>query len=159
MRLMWILILIASLLSGCGFQFRHQAPLPEKLQTLYVQGQAGSALYRLLTAQLKVHGVNLLAQPDPDFPILVLGAVHINTKVASVDSRNQAAEYLQQYHIDYQLKLPHKPAIEQKLTFNRSFFNQTSLALGASRESELLQYEMERQAAMRIFWKLSQMDL
>ena len=71
--------------------------------------------------------------------------------MVSVDERNQAAEYLQQYTIDYQLLLPEREPIKQTLTFNRSFFNQTSLALGASRESELLNYEMERQAALRIF--------
>ena len=153
-----ILLVLCLLLAGCGFHPQDKAILPATLQTLYVSGySSGSMLYHLVTTQLRARGATLLTAPDPHYPTLTLGTIDSETKVASVDARNQAAEYLQQYKVSYQLHRPHEKDIQKELVFNRGFFNQTSLALGASREAELLKYEMERQAAERILWTLSQL--
>lgn len=154
----WIVAIAVLALSGCGFQFRQDAALSPSLRTVYIAGVPGNGVYRFLSAQFTAHGATLLDKPSAQHPQLILGGIRSETHVVSVDDRNQAAEYLQQYTLDYQLLLPEREPLRQTLTFNRSFFNQTSLALGASRESELLNYEMERQAALRIFWKLSQLN-
>lgn len=156
----WLLLLAVMLsLGGCGFHPRGQAmdPAPQ-LSPILVSGLASHhPLYRELTHQLEVAGVNLAEDEQTASTLLKIHHQKTDRRVLSVDSRNKIVEYEIEESLKFSIQHPaDAPAREPLfLSVNRILFNPGIQILGRDREETLLQQDMYKQLSRLIVNRLS----
>tara|TARA_R110002167_G_scaffold17777_17_gene67592 strand:+ start:9719 stop:10267 length:549 start_codon:yes stop_codon:yes gene_type:complete len=87
------LIAIISLAAGCGFQPRGAIPVPDRLKTLYLQGDERSAIYQTVERSFESSGVVLVDAPEQAPYRINLISVQHQRRSASLNERAKAQEY------------------------------------------------------------------
>jgi LPS-assembly lipoprotein len=153
----FLVILLTSLLSSCGFHLRGDYLLCDELQTLYVSSSdVHGELTRLLKHHLASNQVKVLKSKSTNSPELRIISDTLDRRTLSVFQNGQVAEYELIYSVHYQLLFSAKngdaPEEVQDFTFelNRDYQDDPNLALAKSRELSLLLSEMRKSAADKI---------
>lgn len=156
-RHIYLIILLASWLGGCGFHLRGDYLLSDELQTLYVSSSdVHGELTRLVKQHLSRNQVNILKLKNAQAPELRIMSDKLDRRTLSVFQNGQVAEYELIYTVAYQLRFAAKEgqSIEEPLDFrfelNRDYQDDPNLALAKSRELSLLLSEMRQSAADKI---------
>jgi len=145
------LVLITSLLSGCGFKLRGDYLLAPELKTLYLSSEdIHGELTRTVKQHLMVNQVNVLDNPEQDKPELRILKDELNRRTLSVFANGQVAEYELIYTVNYQLVFTGQPPRDFSFDLYRDYQDDPDLALAKSRELSLMLKEMRRSAADRI---------
>lgn len=89
------LLLVALLVSGCGFQLRGAVTLPEGVDSLYVGGQDSNGdLAQKLRALLRGNNIEVVTSPGKaSYSVILLESGSMRRTLA-LDSQARAAEYL-----------------------------------------------------------------
>ena len=144
-------ILLASVLSGCGFQLRGDYLLSDELQTLYVSSSdVHGELTRLTKQHLTRNQVKLLSQKSASSPELRIVSDKLDRRTLSVFQNGQVAEYELIYAVHYQLLFANEEPQNFRFELNRDYQDDPNLALAKSRELSLLLSEMRKSAADKI---------
>tara|TARA_R110002050_G_scaffold288924_1_gene441246 strand:- start:436 stop:984 length:549 start_codon:yes stop_codon:yes gene_type:complete len=153
----YLVILLASWLGGCGFHLRGDYLLSDELQTLYVSSSdVHGELTRLVKQHLSRNQVNVLKHRNTQAPELRIMSDKLDRRTLSVFENGQVAEYELIYTVNYQLRFAPKDGdpIEEPQNFrfelNRDYQDDPNLALAKSRELSLLLREMRQSAADKI---------
>ena len=145
------LVLITSLLSGCGFQLRGEYLLAPELKTLYISSQdIHGELTRTVKQHLMINQVKVLDSREQDKPELRILKDELNRRTLSVFSNGQVAEYELIYTVKYQLLFAGQAPRDFSFDLYRDYQDDPDLALAKSRELSLMLKEMRRSAADRI---------
>ena len=146
-------LLVLVLLSGCGFQLRGAAQLPEQLQPLNL-GEAGDEeLRNELLILLESNNVAMAVAPEKAAGHLTIGKQEKYRRVISVDSLGRAREYELNYSVYYTIKSKQLDA-ENVVKLQRELLFDPDNVLGADYEEQTLYRDMKRDAARLILQQL-----
>ena len=150
------LLLLVSVLSGCGFQLRGSLELSDDISPLYLKSNSSFELARELKLLLATNNVTQTDKPAKANYQLILVREKKSRRVLTVDGDGRAKEYLLTYTIDYSINV--KDAAQQdvieSISLKRSLLFDTEAVLAVTNESEILYKNMQRDAARLILLKL-----
>lgn len=157
-QLRWwiVLVLGASLLSGCGFHLRGNLPLSH-YPAMYIQSDPHSELARLVSERLQHNKVELLASAQQSAPVLHLVKDTLERRTLSLFPNGQVAEYELIYKVEYTLTMPDAEPQHYQFELYRDYQDDPNQALAKSKELDLLLSELRQQASNRIIRQLSRL--
>jgi len=152
-----ISVVLALLLSSCGFHLRGNLPLSQ-FPAVYVQSDAHSELAELLNKRLSQNSVRLLNSMQADAPTIQLVSDTLERRTLSLFPSGQVAEYELIYKVSYYLIMPgDEPAFNQ-FELYRDYQDDPNQALAKARELDLLLSELRQQAANRIIRQMARLN-
>jgi LPS-assembly lipoprotein len=153
------LLTIMLLIVGCGFKIRGDYGLPANIQQLQLLAvQKNAPLHRILGKQLQSFNIEVLdntANTSQVDAIVYLTSDQLERRLLSLFSTGQVAEYELVYTIKYQLQFPAQDAQEIEFDVTREYQDDPDAVLAKSRELDLVQDEMRREAASRIIRQIA----
>lgn len=150
-------LLLAALLSSCGFHLRGAYQLPPQMTTSYIQADnPNSELVRALKRSLKASGIKLAETKQAAQAVLKIFNEQQNKRIISVDSRGQAREYALMYSVSFSVSSNDTAfeISEQKLQLERDFLFDTEDVLGKGREEDVLFKDMQQDTVRLIMLRL-----
>ncbi len=152
-----IILVLVSLMSACGFQFRNSYFLPEALSEVSLTSfDPYTPLTRYVRAELDLNGVEAVI-PQANIPNLHLIGESNSARTLSLYQNSRAAEYELTYTVSYQVTIPNVSSQSFTTTVNRSFLDNPLTALAKSTEKEVIIDEMRKQAARQILRQMARL--
>ncbi|EGV32594.1 Rare lipoprotein B [Thiorhodococcus drewsii AZ1] len=154
----WLLVslLVAVLVSGCGFQLRGEVEIPQDLTPIYVDSSPGSpvrsAIRDLLTGS-QVHLTENPAEANLRLRILSEGR---SSRVAAVNANGKTLAYELHYVVRFDAVSPDgaQKVPTQTMDLVRNFDNPDVEVLGKQLEEDLIYEDFATDAADRILMRL-----
>ncbi|HOX73058.1 LPS assembly lipoprotein LptE [Dokdonella sp.] len=150
-------LLLAGLLSACGFHLREEARLPAGMQLIAIEGaDASSPLGRDLRKALARSGAQLVEGSDEPHAVLRIGSNTIRTDVLSVGGNARANEFTIRYHVEFDVLGAAGDSLvaRQTIELSRDFTFDATQALGIAAEQDLLTEELQHAMVQAILRKL-----
>jgi len=135
-----LLIALAALVAGCGFQMQGALTTPVELERTYIEtDNRHSLFYWELRRQLQAAGVELVETAADSTATISILYDETDQRVLSVSARNVPTEYEVYYTIEYAIDGSTARLLDpQTLTGVRDYTYDSTLVLGKAREEELL---------------------
>lgn len=154
----WLLIItLAIIISACGFHLRGREPLPESLQTIYIQtNQPYSSFTRELRQTLRAMGITI-AQDIKTAPlILQVLSSNLDQQITSIGAGGQTTTYALTYTVSYQLLDRNGVTVLpiQTATTQRDHSATTNQLLGDMNTQNTLTNDMQREVIYQILNRL-----
>ena len=154
------LVLIASLLTGCGFKLRGDYLLAPELQTLYVSSvDKHGELTRLFKKHLTMNNVKILPSYQVGKAEVRILKDTLDRRTLSLFSNGQVAEYELIYTVRYQIRIEDKEPQNFIFELNRDYQDDPNVALAKSRELSLMLSEMRLSAVDKILRGMASVQL
>lgn len=142
------LVMLSSLLSGCGFHLRGSYDLPPQFQQIYVSSTIEfSELSRHVKDRLRINQVEMLSAPDQQHPHLMLLSDKLEERDLSLVGDGLVVEYELLYTVSVGIDVEGEERIYQDFVITRDYQDDPNKALAKAREKRLLITEMRQQAA------------
>ncbi len=150
------LLLMALVLTNCGFALRGSSNAPIANDTVYFQSaQPSSELTQALTTALGEAQLRLLDSMQSSNYVLQLSAEEFNSRTSTVNGRARAAQYNLQLGVQISLSQQGVELLsDEPLSVERSYFEDTANIAGSTQEIEILQQEMRRELVEQIMRRL-----
>lgn len=150
------IIIISSLLYGCGFHLAGEGTFASELSNTHIQSTSSSnEMMRLLEKNLRSNQINVVGA---DSATALLRILHEETEkvVLTVDSDGKAREFELLLRITFEVKRPDNTVLldQQVIDLNRDFVFDKSDLLGTNEEEQELYSEMRNDAAKLIVYRL-----
>lgn len=155
-RIVIIFLLMASLVSGCGFHLRGTIILPDSIRTVMVTSP-DVKLRDALVAGLQSNNVIIVDGPTSDSAHINIDSANFSREVRTIDDRGKATGFILILRVSYKVtdsagkELVKPSTASARRDYN---FDDTQL-LSATREEELYYDEMREDAAQSILRKMS----
>ncbi len=151
-----VVLVLAGLLSACGFHLRGEYSVPEELHTLsFTSYDEYNQLTRYVKSQLTLNKVELV-QPSSNVPNLHLIETSLEERTLSLYQNSRAAEKELTYVVQYRVTIPGYSAKNYTTTVNRNYLDNPLTALAKSVERDVIKDEMHLQAAKQMMRQLGQ---
>ncbi|WP_117233535.1 LPS assembly lipoprotein LptE [Vibrio maerlii] len=143
-------VLIASLLSACGFHLRGNFDVPEELQKLSLTSyDQYSDLTRSVEAQLRLNKIDVVS-PASNVPNLHLISAGTSERTLSLYQNTRAAEKELTYRVSYRITVPELGMKTFSTSVTRSYLDNPLTALAKSVERDMIEDEMRQLASTQI---------
>lgn len=153
------LVLIAGVLSGCGFHLKGQYYLPSSLNTLYVSSaKKFDPLLTQVKLRLQQNQINIIEQRGDDTAELRLLPESFQRRTLSLFPNGQIAEYELMYFARYEVIRPNGDKKQYTVELSREFQDDPNNALAKERERALILDELRVIASDRILAQLTMLD-
>lgn len=158
-------LLLAALLTGCGFHLRGASAvtLPPELSVMRVTMGGGypPLLVDMRNALLALGAVRLTDDVAAGVPVLRLTGESSISEVLAVDSSGRVSAYLLNYRVDFALDGGDgKPLIPaQTIKLQREYTFDRLNVLATEKQSDFLQSEMRRDATQQILRRLASLKV
>jgi len=139
-------IIIATALTGCGFQLRDNYQLPAAMQTVSIEAPAFSEFGQVLERRLSLAGARIESAQQTRLVIEILDDT-LDRRTLSLSQSGQVAEYEMIYTVYYQLIEQGEISAQQQVEVYRDYQDDPNFALAKTREREVLVQEMREEAA------------
>ena len=144
------LLLLGSLIGGCGFHLRKPVDLPAGMDQIYVKGlPRGSRFVNYLDQTIKLSDGQVIHESSAAGLILNVYKDQMDRREVSLSQTGKANEYELTYSLDYDLQLPDGKIVlpRQSIQVIRDYFNPQINVIGKSEEEDVIRDEMYREAA------------
>lgn len=149
-----VVLVLAGLLSACGFHLRDEYSVPEELSTIsFTSYDEYNQLTRYVRSQLKLNNVDL-AEPSSEIPNLHLIEATLDERTLSLYQNSRAAEKELTYVVQYRVTIPGHGSKNYTTTVNRNYLDNPLTALAKSVERDVIEDEMYLQAAKQMMRQL-----
>ncbi len=149
-----VVLVLAGLLSACGFHLRGEYSVPEELHTMsFTSYDEYNQLTRYVKSQLTLNKVELV-QPSSSVPNLHLIETSLEERTLSLYQNSRAAEKELTYVVQYRVTIPGYGAKNYTTTVNRNYLDNPLTALAKSVERDVIKDEMHLQAAKQMMRQL-----
>ncbi len=143
-------VVIASLLSACGFHLRGNFDVPEELQKLSLTSyDQYSDLTRKVEAQLRLNKIDIVT-PASNIPNLHLVSEGVGERTLSLYQNTRAAEKELTYRVSYRITVPELGMKTFNTSVTRSYLDNPLTALAKSVERDMIEEEMRQLASTQI---------
>lgn len=139
-------IIIATAVTGCGFQLRDNYQLPAAMQTVSIEAPAFSEFGQVLERRLSLAGARIESPQQTSLVIEILDDT-LDRRTLSLSQSGQVAEYEMIYTVYYQLIEQGEISALQQVEVYRDYQDDPNFALAKTREREVLVQEMRDEAA------------
>jgi len=147
-------LIIAVLLSGCGYQLRGNIDLPSDLKQVSVVSQKYSDLVRNISQRFSNSDIKVVNTSDRDLYRVKIVSEVFNRRQLSINISGRVNEYELIYNVTYQISGPDEKSKEETLSLYRDYsFDENNIMGNADREAQIKK-EMTSNAASLIFTKL-----
>tara|TARA_Y100000768_G_C23929237_1_gene659193 strand:- start:120 stop:608 length:489 start_codon:yes stop_codon:yes gene_type:complete len=147
-------LIIAVLLSGCGYQLRGNIDLPSDLKQVSVVSQKYSDLVRNISQRFSNSDIKVVNKADRDLYRVKIVSEVFNRRQLSINISGRVNEYELIYNVTYQISGPDEKSKEETLSLYRDYsFDENNIMGNADREAQIKK-EMTSNAASLIFTKL-----
>ncbi|OEF83118.1 hypothetical protein B003_08885 [Vibrio breoganii 1C10] len=152
-----IALLIASLLSGCGFHFRGSYLVPEEVSSMSLTSYDDYAQFtRDVKTELRQNGIQLVT-PAANVTNIHLLTESISERTLSLYQNSRAAEKELTLRASYRVVVPDVGTRTFSTQVNRSYLDNPLTALAKSVERDMIEDEMRKQAARQIIRQLARL--
>jgi outer membrane lipopolysaccharide assembly protein LptE/RlpB len=152
-----LILLIASVLSGCGFHFRGDYLVPDEVSKMSVTSfDDFDQFTRNVKTELRQNGIELV-DPSPDVSNLHLVSESIGERTLSIYQNSRAAEKSLTLNANYRVTVPDIGIKTFSTQVNRSYLDNPLTALAKSVERDMIEGEMREQAARQIIRQLARL--
>ena len=129
-----------TLMSGCGFQLRGQAPLPATLATPYLEtSDSYTPLHAALEARLRAAGAKLATDPATASAVIHLHKDETGRELLSVSASNTPSEFEVYYTVEYSVSAGGSELlVRQQVTLTRDFSYDETAVLAKEHEEQSL---------------------
>lgn len=154
-RRLFLYLLTAATLSGCGFTLRDGVGLPASLDRIAVDGSDLEMVVRLERA-LKANGVTVADTGDRTAAVLHLLRSEFRRDVRTADADGLATSYTLLYHVVYEVRTASGDAlqVDQRLRLQRMLDHDPLQQLQSEAEETLLRAEMREEIVLQILHRL-----
>lgn len=141
---------------GCGFRLRGAVDIPDTLNPIFIQANAGSAVRAAMLGQLAGGQVRVTDDVQEAKLIVRLLTERTDSRVAALDSRGGILAYELIYRVGYDAIAPDGTQVIPVQSFElvRNFDNPDVEVLGKQLEEALIFQDFARDAADRILMRL-----
>tara|TARA_B100000941_G_scaffold90768_1_gene62872 strand:+ start:168 stop:656 length:489 start_codon:yes stop_codon:yes gene_type:complete len=147
-------LIIAMLLSGCGYQLRGNIDLPSDLKQVSVVSQKYSDLVRNISQRFSNSDIKVVNKSDRNLYRVKIVSEVFNRRQLSINISGRVNEYELIYNVTYQISGPDEKSKEETLSLYRDYsFDENNIMGNADREAQIKK-EMTSNAASLIFTKL-----
>lgn len=156
-KLTWLLM-IALMISACGFHLRGNYDLSKSLAVVSLQGiSQHSDTGRLLVSALNASDVTVADEKDTNNFRLVISNESINKRILSLDSTGRANQYELRYQLSFKLQdeQGQDRVAEKTISLRREFLYDENLVLAKSAEEKRLVQDMRSDAVQQLIRRLA----
>ena len=155
-RFILVFLLMASLVSGCGFHLRGAINLPDSIRTVAVTSP-DVKLRDVLVDRLESNNVIIVSGPAADSAHIEISSANFDREVRTIDDRGKATGYVLILRANYKVvDSTGKELVKLSTAIARRDYNfDQEQLLSATRQEELLRDEMREEAAQSILIKMS----
>lgn len=158
-RQLFLISIMTSVLSACGFHFRGDYSVPEQLSQLSVTSyDKFSTFTRLMKNQLTQSNVDVVA-PAENIPNLHLQSESFKTRTLSVYQNTRTAETELTLNVNYRITIPNISDRSFTTSVTRSYLNNPLTALAKSMEVSMLEDEMRKLAASQVIRQMARLKV
>jgi len=152
----FVLLLLLSALSACGFHLRGAVTLPPVMKRTLITGTDNTPLYYELENGLRAAGAQVVESEEAATATLAIHSERYGRRVLSVDSKGRASEYELSLRLVFSLVERGGRVIADKeaLELLRDYSFDPDNVLASSGQEALLQTEMRRYAARQMLRRL-----
>ena len=148
-------VVMASVITACGFHLRGNIPLPSGIQNLFVEAPAGTFKDEL-EAVLTNAGAQIASSAEAADVVLTITQAATGRSVGTLDERGKADSYNLRFKVKYTLDTQAgKQLREASLNELRRYNFDPELVIESEAEEAELQGNMEEAIALRIVRQLS----
>ncbi|OBT12882.1 hypothetical protein A9264_15765 [Vibrio sp. UCD-FRSSP16_10] len=152
-----IALLVASLLSGCGFHLRGNYLVPEEVHSMSLSSYDDfSQLTRDVKSELRNNAITLVT-PAANVTNLHLMSESISDRTLSLYQNSRAAEKEIKLVVKYRVIVPELYSKTFTTQVSRSYLDNPLTALAKSVEQDMLENEMRKQASRQIIRQLARL--
>ena len=141
------LLIVAALLSGCGYQLRGSASLPEVMSPTYIQGlRPYSGLVDDFAYALRTRNATVTSDQAEASAVLKITGDDTEKLVLSVDTAGNVLEYEIRQTIRFSVLGPDRRELlpEQSITLSRAFLFTSTDVLAKVREERLVRRTLQQ---------------
>mgnify|MGYP006139949093 FL=1 len=154
MKLNIILISILLTLSACGYSMRGSINIPSSIKSISVTSDQYSELVDILNSSLNSSNIKSSISKDDNMYGIVILSETFNRRQLSINSSGRVNEYELIYSVNFELKIPNKKSIKDRIILYRDYsFDENNVMGNSDRENDI-QKGMMFTAATLIFNKL-----
>ena len=157
-RAVLLLLLITTVLSGCGFHLRGVSKLQSSFSTLALKGREGQAFRQVLVDKLEKSGVTL--DDNAPYTIRLLGE-QSQKRVSAYSTRAKSAGFELKRIITFKIVAPgqkEEQFSEVEIFSRRHLLFREDQIIGKLGEEGMLWQEMDQELADRIIRRLEAID-
>lgn len=153
-----VLMVVAIMLTGCGFQLRGQIDLPEPMRQIALSTpDATTDFVRELTGQLRANGVQLTDGPTVGASRLVIERERVYREALTISQDARVREYV--LYLEVRLgffNAAGEPIVDNEVVrLSREYRFDEQAILGSSREEEVLTQDLSRELATQLVRRLA----
>ena len=151
-----IIVFLAGIVSGCGFQLRGDVQVPDEAKNLHLVTPS-NALEDEFAVYLLDAGVNLTPQAQGADSVLRLSNEQYEKRTLSVDpDTGKEREFEITYSVAFSLRTSDGDVLikRQAVELQRDYVFDADQVIGKSREESLLRAEMRRDAVQQILRRI-----
>lgn len=154
----WLLrgaLLIALLLSGCGFHLRGTSDVPEGVSPVYIEG--GGVLVKILRERLLSSDQELATSSAGAKSVIRILGESVSNRVLSVNKGGKVIAYERHYQARFSAtsRTGKAEIPPQSINLVRNFINPDTEVLGKALEADLITADMREDAARQILLRVS----
>ena len=150
------LLVLALLLSGCGFHLRQSVALPASMQHIHLTVNNGGDLQRSLARALRNSGITIEDESGPGVAELDVPQARFTTDTLSISGGARVTEYSVQYQVKFSVKdatgtmlLP-----EQRIQMSREYSYDATNTIGNDAQVEEIQRSLIDDMVQSILFRL-----
>ncbi|NOH25786.1 LPS assembly lipoprotein LptE [Vibrio europaeus] len=150
-------VLMASLLSACGFHLRGDYSVPEELKTISLTSyDQYSSFTRMMKGQLRLSEIDIVP-PSDSTPNLHLLSEGVGERTLSLYQNTRAAEKELTFRASYRVTVPELGSKTFSTSVTRSYLDNPLTALAKSVERDMIEDEMRKLAASQIIRQMGRL--
>lgn len=147
------ILVVAALVTGCGFHLRGKLPLPDQLTVISVSGEDLDVREEMIDA-LEASGARVVDEAEAR-SVLEMYNVTYNRNVRTIDTRGKVTGYILRYDISYRvIDREGKELRDTTLALQRDYNFDPEQVLQAEREEDSLREDMIEELVQRIMRQL-----
>lgn len=149
--LLSLVLVMAGLVSACGYHLRGAYALPTELKTVYLEG-ASSRLREQFNEVLKNSSGQLTSNPASAGLIVKIFDEDQNRRVLSLSSRGKSNEYELEHRLQFELSTASNKVLlpKEPLNIRRAYYNDQQDIMAKDREEGVIANEMSQQMVRAI---------
>lgn len=150
-------VILAALVSSCGFHLQGRTPLPEFLRTAYVEAaDPQTDFVQSLHKALRVSGAHPAQERDRASAVVNILKDEVSRRVLSVSAANRPSEYEVSYTVRFSVSRGDQEVLApREVSATRDFSFDERLLLAKENEETILRETMARDLADIVMRQLS----
>ena len=138
MKLNIIIISILLTLSACGYSMRGSINIPSSIKSISVTSDQYSELVDILNSSLNSSNIKSSISKDDNMYGIVILSETFNRRQLSINSSGRVNEYELIYSVNFELKIPNKKSIKDRIILYRDYsFDENNVMGNSDRESDI----------------------